>query len=159
LVGKKGVLAWLYLAKVYGLISKMSEREFRQYGLTTAKFDIIAHLGIAPEGLNQCDLARRLLVSRGNISGVIDRMEKDGLIIREREKDDRRYYRVKLSEKGKKIFRRVVPEHEENIEKLFSVLTEEEKRELKSLLGKLFRSLREKNKVGGEKNGKCTYSF
>src|SRR5215204_877074 len=69
------VLAWCRLARVYGKAQQHAARHLRPFGLTVAQFDVLAQVGAA-EGLSQQDLAERLLVTKGNVCGLIDRLER-----------------------------------------------------------------------------------
>src|SRR4051794_27427569 len=90
------VLAWLHLMRVYDKVQRASARHLRRYGLTVPQFDVIAHLG-AVAGLRQQDLADRLLVTKGNVCGLIDRLEADGLVERRPDPRDRRAHRLALT--------------------------------------------------------------
>src|SRR5690349_11865811 len=78
------VFAWMRLARVYQKISIRSERFFRSQGLNTAQFDILTHVGAAP-GITQQQLADALLVTKGNVSQLLGKMEHEGLVVRRQE--------------------------------------------------------------------------
>ena len=78
---RPGVLAWLRLAHVFQKIDRGSTEHLRKWDLSVAQFDVIAHVGSA-EGLVQQQLADRLLVTKGNVSQLLDRLEQRGLICR-----------------------------------------------------------------------------
>lgn len=69
-----GVLAWLRLARVYTAIDRRTAQFLRRFDLTTAQFDVIAQVG-AHEGLTQQELAEALLVTKGNVTQLLDRLE------------------------------------------------------------------------------------
>lgn len=127
------VLAWLRLARVFRKIDTLSERFFRAQGLNLAQFDILAHLG-ATESMTQQELAGALLVTKGNISQLIDRMEGGGLVCRQHEG---RVNHLSLTDQGRALFNRLVPAQEQLIADLFSPLTLAEQAELLRLLRKL----------------------
>lgn len=127
------VLAWLRLARVFQKIDASSERFFREHQLNTAQFDILAQVGSA-RGMTQQQLADALLVTKGNISQLIARLEQRGLIVRRQEG---RANCLSLTERGRALFDAVVPQQEERIAELLSPLTDEEQRELLRLLRKL----------------------
>lgn len=106
--------------------------------LTTAQFDILSHIGAA-EGILQVKLARSLLVTQGNITQLLDKMEERGLIRRIREGRANRLY---LTASGRQIFNEVVPLHEDLIAAQFDSLSPDEQRQLLRLLAKLDRSQR-----------------
>lgn len=128
-----GVLAWLRLARVFQKIDTRSERLFRASGLNTAQFDVLAKVG-ASGGITQQELADALLVTKGNISQLLSRMEQDGLITRRQEGRTNCLF---LTERGRARFDQVVPRQEELIAGLLAPLSEEEQRELLALLRKL----------------------
>src|SRR6185312_3683449 len=75
------VLAWLRLARVYQKIDRASAEQLRRWGLSVAQFDVLAHIG-AREGLSQQQLADSLLVTKGNVTQLLHRLEHDGLVRR-----------------------------------------------------------------------------
>jgi DNA-binding MarR family transcriptional regulator len=106
-------------------------------GLTMAQFDVLAHVGVSP-GLTQQELADSLLVTKGNVCQLLDRMEKGDLIER---RSEGRANRLFLTDQGQDLFRRVVPEHEDDIVEKFEALTPGEQAQLLDLLRKLDQSL------------------
>lgn len=140
---KPSVLAWIYIMRVYAFVTRCAERELRKEGLTLPRFDVIAHLG-AEECFMQDTLCEKLFVTKGNISSLIDRMVEEGLVSREEDPKNRRCNRIELTDRGKKLFQKVVPEHEECIDNMFSALTRQEQIQLKELLRKLMKSMCEK---------------
>jgi DNA-binding MarR family transcriptional regulator len=131
------VLAWLRLARAFHKISHCSEEQMRCKGLTMAQFDVLAHVGVA-QGLTQQELADSLLVTKGNVCQLLDRMEKSDLIER---RSEGRANRLFLTDAGQQLFDRIVPEHEDVIASKFEGLTPDEQTQLLSLLRKLDQSL------------------
>jgi DNA-binding MarR family transcriptional regulator len=127
--------------RIYAFVTRCAERELRKEGLTLPRFDVIAHLGAGEECFMQDTLCEKLFVTKGNISGLIDRMVEEGLVSREEDPENRRCNRIQLTDQGKKIFQKVVPEHEDYIDGVFSALTRQEQTELKELLRKLIKSM------------------
>jgi DNA-binding MarR family transcriptional regulator len=127
------VLAWLRLARVFQKIDTRSERFFRANKLNTAQFDVLAKVGAA-SGMTQQDLADALLVTKGNISQLLSKMEQDGLITRRQEG---RTNCLSLTERGQAVFQAVVPQQEAQIAELFAPLSADEQLELLRLLRKL----------------------
>lgn len=132
-----GVLAWLRLMRVFQKIDRAATDHFRCRRLSMAQFDVLAHVGAA-EGITQQELADSLLVTKGNICQLIDRMESSGLLLR---KQDGRSNRLYLTYEGHRLFDDVVPEHEYVIEQLLSPLSPEEQGQLLALLRKLDRAI------------------
>lgn len=105
-------------------------------GLTWSQFgalEALYHLG----PLCQRDLGQKLLKSTGNITMVVDNLERRGLARRDRNPDDRRYVTVSLTEAGRELIERLFPRHAAAITREFSVLTAEEQDELARLCRKL----------------------
>jgi len=131
------VLAWLRLARVFQQIDTRSERFFRLHGLNTAQFDVLAKVGTT-SGITQQALADALLVTKGNISQLLSRMEQDGLIARRQEG---RANCLFLTERGQELYALVVPQQEALIAQLLAPLADDEQRELLRLLRKLDHSI------------------
>src|SRR5215831_14791287 len=105
-------------------------------GLTHGQFAVLeALLHLGP--LNQCDLARKLLRSGGNITVVIDNLEKRGWVKRERQKNDRRMVVVRLTPAGQRVIEKIFPEHAKAIAAEMGRLTPEEQETLRALCRKL----------------------
>jgi DNA-binding MarR family transcriptional regulator len=127
------VLAWLRLARVFQKIDTRSERFFRSQGLNTAHFDVLAQVGAA-RGMTQQELADALLVTKGNISQLLSKLEQVGLIAR---RQAGRTNCLSLTEQGQALFNKVVPQQEALIADLLAPLSNDEQRELLRLLRKL----------------------
>ena len=130
-----GVRAWLRLARLYHKVDRASAAHLRGWGLSVAQFDVLARVGVRP-GLTQQELADALLVTKGNVCQVLDRMEADGLIERRREG---RAKRLHLTERGQALFARVVPAQERVVEQIFGVLDPDARERLLALLRQLDR--------------------
>lgn len=114
-------------------------RQFLQskFETTLPRFDLMAQLERTPEGLSMHELSQRLMVTRGNVTGITDGLESDGLVVRETDSSDRRVFRVKLTSEGQRQFTRMAREHERYIIDLFSEMSAKDKRQLMELLGEL----------------------
>lgn len=88
---------------------RLSGERVRQFGLTHAQFDILATLGNTP-GMAYKELGEKTLITKGTLTGVIDRLEQKGLVERERSVDDKRSYFVRLSAAGERVFADVFPQ-------------------------------------------------
>ena len=137
--GKKANLAlslWVKLARATASFGKLSTENIRLFGLTEPQFaalECLGHLGPLKLG----DLSRKMLVSSGNITCVIDNLEKNGLVVRSRSLDDKRATYVHLTPAGKKMFDEIFIRHAKFIQQAASVLSETEQNMLASLLKKL----------------------
>jgi DNA-binding MarR family transcriptional regulator len=134
---RHSVLAWLRMWRVVQKVERAAVEHLRAYGLNRAQFDVLAHVG-ASEGCKQKELGASLLVSKGNVSHLVDQMEQRGLISRRQEGRTNRLY---LTEEGRRLFEEVVPAHEDLVHQLMSALPEEEQAQLHALLRGLDRSL------------------
>lgn len=138
-IRQPAVFAWIRLARVFQKIDTASERFFRTHGLNTAQFDVLAKVGAA-SNMTQQELAAALLVTKGNISQLLSKMEHDGLVARRQEG---RTNCLSLTERGQAIFQEVVPQQEAMIASLLAPLSDDEQTELLRLLRKLDQSLPE----------------
>ncbi|MCA1668323.1 MAG: MarR family transcriptional regulator [Thermomicrobia bacterium] len=134
---QRAVLAWMRLARVFQQMTRAEAAEFACYDLSGAQFDVIAQLGRG-EGITQQELANRLLVTKGNVSQLLDKMEERGLIAR---RPAGRANALSLTAEGKRLFATVVPAHEARIAARFSGLSPDERRRLLRLLRVLDRTL------------------
>ncbi|KIF81240.1 MarR family winged helix-turn-helix transcriptional regulator [Noviherbaspirillum autotrophicum] len=98
------------LAECYHAFEQISDAHVRTMGLTLAQFDIIATLGNT-EGMSCKELGEKTLITKGTLTGVIDRLEAKGLVKRTTNPDDRRCMIVQLTEQGKAEFERVFVPH------------------------------------------------
>lgn len=129
---------WLRLLTCTTLIeASVSQRLRRGFGSTLPRFDLLAQLDRAHEGLRMSELSRRLMVTGGNITGLADQLEHEGLLVREAVPGDRRAIRLKLTPEGKTRFAEMASEHETWVVALLSSLSHSEQRSLRDLLGKL----------------------
>ena len=98
------------LAQAYHAFSAYSAAHVRQLGLTPAQFDVIATLGNT-QGIPLSQLAQKTLITKGTLTGIIDRLEEKGLVRREVPAGDRRSFRAVLTPEGEVLFSRVFPAH------------------------------------------------
>src|SRR5688572_22432651 len=143
-----GVVAWLRLARVFSRLEGRSQRQLRRAGLTGAQFDVLAQVG-AREGCTQQELADSLLVTKGNVTQLLDRMEECGWLTRTQEG---RSKRVSLTRAGRALRRRVLQEHERFMAAQLGALSTEEQKTLAQLLRRIERSLDEPSQRREETN-------
>lgn len=139
---RSDVLLRLHLARVHDRLVQAEQEVLRRLELTPAQFDVLAQVASHP-GLCQQALAGHLLVTKGNVCGLLDRMEAAGWVERRPDPDDRRAHRLFLTERGSSLIRRAAPEMEALFVDLFSGLKAQERKQLAGLLGRLDRSLEE----------------
>lgn len=133
------VISWLRMARIVQKIERAAALHLRQWQLSLAQFDVLAQAG-ASQGMTQQELADTLLVTKGNISQLLDKMEQTGLLARKQEKG--RTYRIYLTPSGQALFDEVVPRHEAFITGQLSALPSQEQKQLLGLLRKLDHSLK-----------------
>ena len=134
---------WLRLLSCTNLITAEVRQRLRsEFGLTLPQFDLMAQLYRQTEGLRLSELSRRMMVSNGNLTGLVDRLLADGLVARETDSSDRRAFVVRLTERGTEEFAKVARVHERWIRQMFSGLDESQLAELTTDLGVLKTSVR-----------------
>ena len=135
---------WLRLltctAKVEGVIRNRLRQEF---ATTLPRFDLLAQLERHPDGLAMRELSKRLMVTGGNITGITDQLEAEGLVLRAPHPSDRRSFSVRLTPAGLSQFKRMARIHEQWVIELLGGWTGEEKAQIHDLLAGL------KNHLGG----------
>jgi DNA-binding MarR family transcriptional regulator len=112
-----------------------------RFAITLPRFDLMSQLWRYPEGLKMNELSRHLMVTGGNVTGIVDPLEKEGLVERAAEPRDRRAYRVRLTRAGRKAFAEMARAHEEWIVELLGGLSRREHAELYAQLAKLKRAV------------------
>lgn len=124
------------LAECLQSFERFSGESVRQCGLTHAQFDIIATLGNT-QGMTYKELGEKTLITKGTLTGVIDRLEQKGLVERERSCDDKRSFYVRLTANGEAAFRDVFPKVIEHGRQLFSSLSDSDFDDIDASLRKL----------------------
>jgi DNA-binding MarR family transcriptional regulator len=134
---------WLRLLTCSSLIEGEVRARLREaFATSLPRFDLLAQLDRAPEGLTMGELSSRLMVSNGNVTGLTDALVREGLVSREPEPEDRRSLRIRLTETGKRSFDAMTPTHEQWIDRMMAGLSRAEMAHLLELLGKLKQSVR-----------------
>ncbi len=138
---RESVLIWLHLARVFQRIEQSHRELLAEFDLTPAQFDVLSQLAGQP-GLHQQELADRLLVTKGNVCGLLDRLEQVDLVERRPDPEDRRANTLHLTERGLGRFAEAAPALEHEINEHFRGLSSGQQKELRQLIGALDRSLR-----------------
>ncbi|MCQ4158428.1 MarR family transcriptional regulator [Roseomonas sp. GC11] len=134
---------WLRLLTCTTLVESEIRRRLRQdFATTLPRFDLLAALERAPEGLTLGEISRRMMVSNGNVTGLAARLEEEGLIARRTEAHDRRVATLRLTPRGRREFARQSAAHEGWIAALLGGLAPEERAALMQLLGRAKASVR-----------------
>ncbi len=129
---------WLRLLTCTQLIERRVRSGLREeFATTLPRFDLMAQLERHPEGLRMSELSRLLMVTGGNVTAIVDQLEKEGLVERFDQPDDRRAWVIRLTSAGRKSFAEMARAHEQWVVELLSGLTRREHDELLKLLAKL----------------------
>ncbi|MBZ9987618.1 MarR family transcriptional regulator [Mesorhizobium sp. BH1-1-5] len=138
--GKERLRLWIRLLRASRTIeAELRERLKKEFDTTLPRFDVMAALYRSPEGMLMSDLSRFLLVSNGNVTGIVDRLVSEGLVTRARRNGDRRTSMVRLTAEGSKSFAAIAAAHENWVGELLGTVSEDEARRLTGML-KSFRS-------------------
>ena len=129
---------WLRLLTCTQLIEQQVRSRLReQFETTLPRFDLMAQLERAPDGLKMNELSRRMMVTGGNVTGITDQLEAEGMVQRVPLEGDRRALLIRLTPNGKKAFAEMAGVHEGWIVESLAGLTEREVETLHALLGKV----------------------
>jgi DNA-binding MarR family transcriptional regulator len=129
---------WLRMLATTNLVeARVRQRLHGRFATTLPRFDLMAQLERVPEGLKMGELSRRMMVSGGNVTGITDVLEREGLVARIGDRDDRRALRVQLTAAGRQAFRRMAEAHEHWIVEAFAALGDRELARLGELLGRV----------------------
>ena len=128
---------WLRLLTCTTLIEGEVRKRLRaRFDVTLPRFDLMAQLDKAPEGLTLSDLSKRMMVSNGNLTALVERLVATGHLARRTSDEDRRVQVIRLTKAGRAEFRKMAAEHELWIADIFADLTPKDVRELMRLLAK-----------------------
>ena len=140
---ERALRLWIALARCYATFARVVSACIAEYGLTTPQFGVLEalyHLG----PLSLRDLATKLLVTGGNVTYVMDRLEEQGLVTRERSTDDRRVVRAQLTVEGRRLAAGVFPTHAAAFADLVKDLEPEQQEELRGLIKRLGKGIAER---------------
>jgi DNA-binding MarR family transcriptional regulator len=133
---------WLRLLTCTNLIEQKVRRNLRtEFDTTLPRFDVLAQIARSPEGQPMRELSRRLMVSNGNITPLIDRLVEEGLVERNPSPDDRRVQHVKLTRAGKVALDKMIPRHKHWVSAMMGDLSRGQAEELYTVLGDLKASI------------------
>jgi len=129
---------WLRLLTCTQLIERRVRSRLRErFATTLPRFDLMAQLERHAEGLKMSELSRLLMVTGGNVTAIVDQLEKEGLVERLEEPADRRAFRIRLTRAGEKSFAEMARAHEEWVVELLAGMSRRDQDELLKLLAKL----------------------
>lgn len=133
---------WLRLLACTNLLDhELRQRLTRTAGTTLPRFDVLAQLDRHGAPVSMGELSQRLMVSKGNVTGLIDRLARDGLVARSRSPEDRRFQMVELTAAGKAFFAKIADEHRQWVTEMMNGLSPDEMTALYTLLAGLKNSV------------------
>lgn len=138
--GAVALSVWVRLLKAHGLVLRQVRRRVPE-GLTLPQFDVLVQLHRHGGGMTPGELTRVLLVTAGNVTGIVSRLAGVGLAERQPVPEDRRAIRVRLTPRGRRLMRRAIPRHRRDVATLLSGMAPSELGRLRDLLGRLGRTL------------------
>jgi DNA-binding MarR family transcriptional regulator len=131
---------WIRLLRVSRLIeSAARERLKSQFNATLPRFDVMAALFRQPDGMLMSEISRFLMVSNGNVTGIVDRLVSDGFVVRSQRNGDRRTSFISLTRKGRAVFAEMAAAHEKWVDELLGSVSARDADQLSAKL-KSFRS-------------------
>jgi DNA-binding MarR family transcriptional regulator len=140
LLNREELAAWRGLLRVHSGMTKALDAELvREHGLPLSSYEVLLFLADAPDGrLRMSELADGVLLSRSGLTRLVDRMEREGLLRRERCEDDARGYNALITDRGRALFQRARRTHLDGVrERFLSRLSSDELRTLAELWEKV----------------------
>ena len=141
--------ALISIIKTSSMLLRLSDRFFAQFGTTDIQFNILMLLkNGSSEGLSQQELSEQMVVTKSNIVGLIDRMEKQDLVKRKAHPTDRRFNQIVITQKGKKLLEKVEPHYYQEVDRMMVALNLSEKKILMEATAKVREYLKENGHNG-----------
>ena len=125
--------------------AELRRRLDREFGVTLPKFDVMAALARRESGMTMTEVSRQLMVSNGNVTGIVDRLFAEGLVVRIANEEDRRATFVRLTPKGLDLFEAMAAAHERWVDEILAAFSDEKCETVIDLLD----ALREETRTGG----------
>jgi DNA-binding MarR family transcriptional regulator len=140
------------LQELYLMLDNGDRRVLRRFDLTNRQYHALQHL---PPGTNRnlTEMSELLFCDKSNVTGLVERMDRDGLVTRDRSGTDRRYMELSITPQGNQLREASRDAHEASITERFEVLTDDEQAQLNHLLAKLAEGLRVGFNEGGQAVG------
>jgi DNA-binding MarR family transcriptional regulator len=134
---------WLRLLSCTNLVLHRLRRNLKDgFSVTLPRFDLLAQVARPPLGITLGELSRRLLVTKGNITDIVIRLEKEGLIERRKDEADGRIQHVYLTDAGEEMLEEMLVAHNQWLKELMRPMSDEEKDALMDALGVLKAALK-----------------
>ncbi|MGC2336803.1 MAG: MarR family transcriptional regulator [Pseudolabrys sp.] len=142
-ISKQRLRLWLRLLRSSRAIeAQLRERLRKRFSITLPQFDVMAALARSEEGMTMTELSRQLMVSNGNVTGIIDRLVAEKLVLRQAPASDRRSFIVRLTPKGASQFSVIAKAHEGWIDEMLEEFGAMEAESIISQLDELVRRVR-----------------
>jgi DNA-binding MarR family transcriptional regulator len=139
---------WLRLLSCTNRVEdKIRQRLRESFGITLPRFDLMAQLERHPDGLTMGELSLRMLVTGGNITTIVDQLEKEKLVVRVVGVNDRRSFTVKLTQAGRDAFTDMAISHEAWVADMFEGLSVSQQADLHNLLGAMKKNLQKQEEM------------
>lgn len=129
---------WIRFLRFNIFSNKKLQEDLQKVDLTPPQYYVLATIGYSGR-LPFGEMGAKMMVTVSNLTGIVDRLEQKGMVVRERDKQDRRVVYVKLTDKGNKIYKVAISTFENSVAHVFSSLDEAEQKKLSTLLRKLMR--------------------
>jgi len=126
----------LALVHIYGRLEDAMTRMLRPHELSVAHFDLLMCLRQG-EGISQQEVSRRLMVTKGNVCVIVQKLEAQGMLERRSDPTDQRVYRLYLTDAGRRLLARIYPEHRALMATLLAGFTPDDEATLYALLGRI----------------------
>ena len=131
---------WIRLLRVTRLVEGETRERFKtEFNVTLPRFDVMAALYRNPDGMLMSEISRFLMVSNGNVTGIVDRLVSDGFVVRAQRNGDRRTSFISLTRKGRAVFAEMAAAHEKWVDELLGSVSARDADQLSAKL-KSFRS-------------------
>jgi DNA-binding MarR family transcriptional regulator len=131
---------WVRLLKAHALLMREVRRRVPE-DLTLPQFDVLVQLARREAGMTPGELTRELLVTAGNVTGIVERLAGVGLVERRPVPEDRRAVRVRLTTRGRRLMQRAIPRHRRDVGALLERVATQDLASLRDLLGTVSRAL------------------
>jgi DNA-binding MarR family transcriptional regulator len=128
---------WARFLRFHDRVGRQMDQIFARHGVSQAQFDVLMTLLIGGEGITQQELAKRLLVTKGNVCGLIDRMESAGWVERREDPEDRRANRIYLTDNGRQQATQTFPDTKAMVDETLGQLDQRQLQNLYEILGQL----------------------
>ena len=139
---------WLRLLSCTTRVEDKIRQKLREsFDITLPRFDLMAQLERHPDGLSMGELSRRMMVTGGNITTIVDQLEKEKLVLRVVGVNDRRSFTVKLTQAGKDAFTDMAIAHEAWVADMFEGLSVDQQSQLYTLLGAMKKNLQKQEET------------